>query len=120
MPCTTPPARPATAPALPCTPLAINRAAPAPAPIPLLLPLLLPLPLSCCSQVDGVLDVHDLHVWNLSVGLPILTAHVHIANEADANLVLTALEAYVRGLGIRHSTIQICNPQGKAIAVAST
>lgn len=72
------------------------------------------------SVVEGVLDVHDLHVWNLSVGLPILTAHVHIGSQADANEVLAGLEAYVRGLGIRHSTIQICNPQGKAIAVASS
>ena len=62
--------------------------------------------------MDGVLDVHDLHVWNLSVGLPILTAHVHIARAADADAVLRGLEGYVRRtLGITHSTIQICNYQ---------
>ncbi len=61
--------------------------------------------------MDGILDVHDLHVWNLSMGLPILTAHVHISSAADADTVLRQLEAYVRGLGINHSTIQICNYQ---------
>jgi hypothetical protein len=71
-------------------------------------------------QMEGILDVHDLHVWNLSMGLPILTAHVHIAESADADVVLQGLEAYVRqSLGIQHSTIQICNYQGAAVAVAA-
>ncbi|KXZ46841.1 hypothetical protein GPECTOR_40g575 [Gonium pectorale] len=72
------------------------------------------------SLMEGILDVHDLHVWNLSMGLPILTAHVHIAEAADADAVLRSLEAYVRGsLGIQHSTIQICNVAGAAVAVTS-
>ncbi|GLI59526.1 hypothetical protein VaNZ11_001418 [Volvox africanus] len=72
------------------------------------------------TMMDGILDVHDLHVWNLSMGLPILTAHVHIAESANADAVLRGLEAYVRdSLGIQHSTIQICNYQGAAVAVTS-
>lgn len=62
------------------------------------------------SRVAGILDVHDLHVWNISTGIPVLTAHVHIGGDADANAVLSALEVYVRRIGIKHSTIQICNP----------
>ncbi|EFJ45417.1 hypothetical protein VOLCADRAFT_63715 [Volvox carteri f. nagariensis] len=73
------------------------------------------------TRMDGILDVHDLHVWNLSMGLPILTAHVHIAEWADADAVLRELEAYVRNtLGIQHSTIQICNYQGAALATTAT
>jgi Co/Zn/Cd efflux system component len=62
--------------------------------------------------MEGVWDIHDLHIWNISTSMkPVLTAHVHIGPEADANVVLQQLEAYVRGLGIDHSTIQICNIQ---------
>jgi Co/Zn/Cd efflux system component len=62
--------------------------------------------------MEGVWDIHDLHIWNISTSMkPVLTAHVHIGPDADANVVLQQLEAYVRGLGIDHSTIQICNIQ---------
>ncbi|KAI8463510.1 MAG: cation efflux family-domain-containing protein [Monoraphidium minutum] len=66
--------------------------------------------MAAMSRVEGILDVHDLHVWNISTGIPVLTAHVHIGDEADQNQVLQALEVYVRDIGIKHSTIQICNP----------
>ncbi|WIA28966.1 hypothetical protein OEZ86_011501 [Tetradesmus obliquus] len=60
--------------------------------------------------MEGVWDIHDLHIWAISTSMkPVLTAHVHIGPDADANVVLQQLEAYVRGLGIDHSTIQICN-----------
>lgn len=62
------------------------------------------------SRVAGILDVHDLHVWNISTGIPVLTAHVHIGEDADPTAVLQELEGYVRRIGIKHSTIQICNP----------
>lgn len=63
------------------------------------------------SGMEGIRDVHDLHIWNISTSTsPVLTAHVHIGPDADANTVLQKLEQYVRGIGIDHSTIQICNP----------
>jgi len=63
-------------------------------------------------QIDGVHDVHDLHVWNLSMGLPILSAHVNVDADALADSVLKKLEQFSRKRGIRHSTVQICNPSG--------
>ncbi len=41
-------------------------------------------------QVEGVQDVHDLHVWSLSSSIPILTAHVHITMEAEPDQVSLA------------------------------
>ncbi|KAF8072833.1 zinc transporter [Scenedesmus sp. PABB004] len=59
--------------------------------------------------MEGIADVHDLHIWNISTSMkPVLTAHVAMRPGADASAVLAQLEAYVRGLGIDHSTIQIC------------
>uniref|UniRef100_A0A7R9YSA6 Cation efflux protein cytoplasmic domain-containing protein n=1 Tax=Chlamydomonas euryale TaxID=1486919 RepID=A0A7R9YSA6_9CHLO len=67
--------------------------------------------LSDLHAIDGVLDVHDLHVWNISSGVePILTAHVHSMDDAAPAEVLDRLEAHARAMGIKHSTFQICNP----------
>jgi cobalt-zinc-cadmium efflux system protein len=66
--------------------------------------------LQVMHDMDGVHDVHDLHIWNISTSTsPVLTAHVHIGPDADASTVLQKLEQYIRGVGIKHSTIQICN-----------
>jgi cation diffusion facilitator family transporter len=35
-------------------------------------------------RVDGVLDVHDLHAWTITSGLPVLSAHVVVTDEALA------------------------------------
>eukprot|EP00798_Chlamydomonas_sp_ICE-L_P005074 gene5074-34872_t len=61
-------------------------------------------------NVPGVQDVHDLHVWSLSSSIPILTAHIHKNEGADSDQVLEKVEHYIRKAGIRHSTVQICNP----------
>jgi cobalt-zinc-cadmium efflux system protein len=35
-------------------------------------------------DVDGVLDVHDLHAWTITSGLPVLSAHVVVTDDALA------------------------------------
>jgi len=44
-------------------------------------------PSSPGAQIDGVHDVHDLHVWNLSLGLPILSAHVNLEENSQPDAV---------------------------------
>lgn len=63
-------------------------------------------------QVPGVESVADLHVWSLTPGIPLLCAHVGVADGADPTDVLHALTAHCRALGIEHSTIQLmsCGP----------
>jgi cobalt-zinc-cadmium efflux system protein len=36
-------------------------------------------------EVDGVLDVHDLHAWTITSGMPVLSAHVVVTDEALAD-----------------------------------
>ena len=55
-------------------------------------------------------EVHDLHVWSLTPGIPLLCAHITLSQEADATAVLHALTAHCRGIGIDHSTIQVRGP----------
>ena len=58
-------------------------------------------------RIEGVHDVHDLHVWSLTPGIPLLAAHVEAAHGFEANEVLHKLTVYCRSIGVEHSTIQI-------------
>jgi cobalt-zinc-cadmium efflux system protein len=56
----------------------------------------------------GVVEVHDLHVWELSVGFPALSAHVLVERDADCHAARRALEALLRErFGLEHTTLQV-------------
>lgn len=59
------------------------------------------------SRIPGVEEVHDLHVWSLTPGIPLLCAHINLDLEADPTDVLHAVNTYCRSLGIEHSTVQL-------------
>lgn len=59
------------------------------------------------AQEQGVLEVHDLHVWTLSTGRLILSAHVELADLGEWPRVLAALRGMLqRRFGIDHVTLQ--------------
>lgn len=60
------------------------------------------------ASVDGVKNVHDLHVWSICSGHVALSAHVTTADQtlADGNGIMTELKARLRKFGIEHTTIQ--------------
>ncbi|WP_347059774.1 cation diffusion facilitator family transporter [Blastococcus sp. HT6-30] len=62
--------------------------------------------------VDGVLGVHDLHAWTITSGLPVLSAHVVVSDEALAvghgGRVLDALCACLGShFDMEHCTFQL-------------
>lgn len=63
-----------------------------------------------CVYVD---DIHDLHVWTVDSGTPLVSAHVSLNTEADIenyHTVLDVLQECLRKhFGITHSTFQ-CEP----------
>ncbi|MEB3050051.1 cation diffusion facilitator family transporter [Mycolicibacter sp. MYC123] len=59
--------------------------------------------------VDGVTDVHDLHVWTLVPGQDMATAHLRTA--ADAGRVLDQARAVLASRGLTHATVQV-EPDG--------
>ena len=62
-------------------------------------------------ETPGVTEVHDLHSWMITSGMPILTAHVVVRDETAPADVLRALTDCVRGcFDIEHSTIQFETP----------
>jgi cobalt-zinc-cadmium efflux system protein len=60
------------------------------------------------SDVDGVLDVHDLHIWSLGSNIHALSSHVLIEDmpPSESDHILTRINGILRNLGIQHSTIQ--------------
>ena len=58
-------------------------------------------------RVPGVMDVHDLHIWSITPGNVVLTAHVVVEDALACNSILRDIEEVVRKHGIEHSTIQI-------------
>lgn len=59
--------------------------------------------------LDGVIAVHDLHAWQITAGLPMLTAHVVVADEVtDLCRMLDRVDALIEGeFDVEHSTIQV-------------
>jgi cobalt-zinc-cadmium efflux system protein len=62
------------------------------------------------GAVDGVTDVHDLHVWTLVPGKDMVTAH--LAGPGDAARVLGEARAILAAHGLGHATIQVEPPGG--------
>jgi cobalt-zinc-cadmium efflux system protein len=63
-------------------------------------------------EAPGVADVHDLHAWTITSGLPVLSAHVVVDRDADAGAVLDGLAACLSGhFDIEHSTFQLELPE---------
>lgn len=58
------------------------------------------------AGAPGVDAVSDLHVWSLTPGIPLLCAHISLSGDVPAETVVRGLTAYIRSLGITHSTLQ--------------
>jgi cobalt-zinc-cadmium efflux system protein len=60
------------------------------------------------AEQPGVVEVHDLHVWEVTSEFPALSAHVTVAQDADCHRArLELAELIERRFGIRHSTLQV-------------
>ena len=59
------------------------------------------------TDIAGVIDVHDLHVWTVTSGMESATAHLSVASGTAAAPVLDRARATLAGHGIAHATVQI-------------
>ncbi|MGN9775415.1 cation diffusion facilitator family transporter [Micromonospora sp. H33] len=58
--------------------------------------------------VPGVAEVHDLHVWTLTSGMEVASAHLTMAPGAEVGAVLAAARTALRDeFRIEHATLQI-------------
>jgi cobalt-zinc-cadmium efflux system protein len=64
------------------------------------------------EEVDGVLDVHDLHIWTISTGLDALSGHVVVRDQmlSQSERVLDEIRRMLsQKYRITHTTIQLEN-----------
>jgi len=62
--------------------------------------------------VEGVTEVHDLHVWTLVPGKDMVTAH--LTSSRDSALVLDDARAVLSAHGLDHATVQVEPPEAAA------
>ena len=65
-----------------------------------------------------VVEVHDLHVWEVTSGFPALSAHVLVASEDDCHAARRDMEAMLRErFGIDHTTLQVDHAGGELLTI---
>jgi cobalt-zinc-cadmium efflux system protein len=58
--------------------------------------------------VAGVVEVHDLHVWEVTSGFPALSAHVTVGRDCDCHDARRAVEEMLHArFGLDHTTLQV-------------
>jgi cobalt-zinc-cadmium efflux system protein len=56
----------------------------------------------------GVVEVHDLHVWEVTTGMPAISAHMIVRPEADCHAARwRAARLLADRFGVEHSTLQV-------------
>jgi cobalt-zinc-cadmium efflux system protein len=69
-------------------------------------------------ESDGVVEVHDLHVWTVTSGFPALSAHVLVARDTDCHAVRRRLEHLLQErFGVDHTTLQVDHVPDTSAAV---
>jgi cobalt-zinc-cadmium efflux system protein len=68
------------------------------------------------ARHPGVVEVHDLHVWEVTSGFPALAAHVLVAPGADCHGIRRELETLLEErFSIGHTTLQVDHERPEAL-----
>jgi cobalt-zinc-cadmium efflux system protein len=60
------------------------------------------------KEIDGVINVHDLHIWTITSGLDSLSCHLLIQDDKDGQVILQqSINKIEEKFKIKHTTIQI-------------
>lgn len=60
------------------------------------------------GEVEGVVQLHDLHVWEVTSGFPSLSAHVLVAPDQDCHVTRERLQRVLStDYDITHTTLQV-------------
>ena len=70
------------------------------------------------ASTESVSEVHDLHVWDLAPGHPVLTAHVLVASSADCHAIRRRLEQMLKErFHIGHTTLQVDHAHDELLTI---
>lgn len=60
------------------------------------------------ASEEGVVEVHDLHVWEVTTGMPAVSAHMTVVRDSDpAQIRFHAAHLLEQRFGVEHSTLQV-------------
>lgn len=64
--------------------------------------------ISALKRVEGVIDVHDLHIWSLGSNTHALSCHVQIVDmpPSESESILRSINKVLCGFSIHHTTVQ--------------
>ncbi|CAM3983029.1 cation diffusion facilitator family transporter [Kibdelosporangium persicum] len=66
------------------------------------------------TRLPGVCEVHDLHVWTLTSGMEVVSAHLTMVDGADQAGILVAAQGLLAdSYSIDHATLQVEQPSVK-------
>ena len=66
----------------------------------------------------GVVEVHDLHIWEVTSGFPALSAHVLVGRDTDCHAARRSLEELLHAtFDIEHTTLQVEHEGGELLQV---
>lgn len=59
--------------------------------------------------INGVLDIHDVHLWSIGHGIPSFSAHIRIDAKfvSDADKIRKDIEHLLFHLGVKHTVLQL-------------
>jgi cobalt-zinc-cadmium efflux system protein len=67
---------------------------------------------------EGVREVHDLHVWEVTSGFPSLSAHVLVGTHNDCHAIRRELEGLLRArFEIDHTTLQVDHQANELLSI---
>jgi cobalt-zinc-cadmium efflux system protein len=67
---------------------------------------------------DGVVEVHDLHIWQITSGLPAASAHVLVGQGLDCHAVRADLEKLLAdSYHIKHTTLQVDHAPDRLLSI---
>jgi cobalt-zinc-cadmium efflux system protein len=75
------------------------------------------------AMVDtaGTIEVHDLHVWEVTSGFPSLSAHVTVGRDTDCHAARAEIEAMLHDrFGLDHTTLQVDHEGGRLLTIEPT
>src|SRR5919112_2938298 len=60
------------------------------------------------AAAEGIVEIHDLHIWTITSGFPALSAHVLVGKHEDCHARRRQLEELlISEYGISHTTLQV-------------
>jgi cobalt-zinc-cadmium efflux system protein len=68
----------------------------------------------------GVVEVHDLHVWEVTSGFPALSAHVLVGADSDCHEARRRIEAMLRErFALDHTTLQVDHAGSELLEISA-